>query len=71
MSEPIKGLKNNLIKWKATFDSNGLKVNLGKTKVVASDGIAQDGLSKSKVDPCVVCSSKVKANPGLCVHCDK
>ena len=31
------------------FESNGLKVNLEKTKVVVSSGIIEDGLSKCKV----------------------
>ena len=29
--------------------SNGLKVNLGKTKVMFSSGITQDGMSKIKL----------------------
>ena len=46
-------------------------VNLLKTKVMVSSGITQDGLSKSKVDPCEVYSLKVKANSVLCVQCDR
>ena len=34
MSETIEGLRNKFIKWKKAFESNGLKVNLGKTKVM-------------------------------------
>ena len=34
MSEAIKELRNNFIKWKDPFESNGLKVILGKTKVM-------------------------------------
>ena len=30
-----------------------------------------DGLSKSKVDPCGVCSLRVKAISVLCVQCGK
>ena len=33
--------------------------------------ITKDGLSKSKVDPCGVCSMSVKANSDLCVQCGK
>ena len=47
----------------------GLNVDLGKAKVMVSGGITKDGLSKSKVDPCGVCSLTVKANSGLCVLC--
>ena len=33
-----------------------MKVNFGETKVMFGGGIAKDGMSKSKVDPCEVCS---------------
>ena len=42
------------------FESKGLKVNLGKTKVLVSSDIAKDSLSKSIVDPCGVCHLRVK-----------
>ena len=45
-----------------------MNVNLGKTKVTVSSGITKDGLSKSKIDPCWVCSLRAKANPVLCVQ---
>ena len=51
--------------------SKGFKVNLGKTKVMVSSGITKDGLSKSTVDPCRVCSLRVKANSVLCLQCCK
>ena len=34
-------------------------------------GNTKDGMSKSKVDPCGVCSLRVKANSVLCVQCGK
>ena len=71
MSETIKGLRNKFMKWKEAFESKGLKVNLGKTKVTVSGGITKDGMSKCKVDLCVVCSLKVKANSVLCLQCGK
>ena len=46
-----------------------MKVNLGKTLVVVSGGITMDGMSKSKVDPCGVCSLRVKANSVVCMQC--
>ena len=69
MSEAIKGLRIKFIKWKEAFESNGLKVSLGKTKVMVSGGIRKDVISKSKVDPCKVCSLRTKASSVLCVHC--
>ena len=71
MSEKIKGLRNKYLKWKEASESKGLKVNLGKTKVLVCGGITMDGMSKSKVDPCGVYSLKVKANSVLCLQCGK
>ena len=71
MSETIEGLSNKFFKWKEAFESKGLLVNLGKTKVIVSASITKYGLSKSKVHPCVVCILRVKANSVLFVHCGK
>ena len=38
--------------------------------MVSSD-ITKDGMSKSMVDPCGVCTLTVKANTVLCVQCGK
>ena len=35
------------------------------------DGITKDGMSKSKLDPCGVCSLRVKANSVFCLQCGK
>ena len=71
VSEPIEGLRNEFLKWKEAFESKGLKVNLGKTKVMVCSGITKDGMSKSKVDPCGVCNLRVKDNSVLCLQCGK
>ena len=47
--EAVEGLRNMLLKWKDVSESQGLKVNLGITKVMVSGGITKDGLSKSIV----------------------
>ena len=62
MNETIEGLGNNFLKWKEAFESKGLKVNLGKTKAMVCGDITKDGMPKSNVDPCGVCSLRVKAN---------
>ena len=64
-------LRNKFKKWKKAYESKGLNVNLGKTKVMVSCGITKDGLSKSKVDPFGVCGLRVKANSVLCLRCGK
>ena len=38
---------------------------------MVSRGITHDSLSKSKVDPCGVCSLRVKANSVFCVQCGR
>ena len=48
--EMMEGLREKFWKWKEAFERKGLKVNLGKTKVVVSG--AQGEGSISKVDPC-------------------
>ena len=55
--------------WMEPIESKSLKDNLWKTKVVVCGGITKDGMSKSKVDQCGVCSLRVKANSVLCMQC--
>ena len=56
MSETIEGLRTNFMQLNESFESKGLKVKIGKTKIIVSGGITKDGMSKSKVDTCGVCS---------------
>ena len=49
MSETIEGLRNTFLKWKEAFESKGLKVNLGITKVMVCDSVTEDGMSKVKL----------------------
>ena len=68
MSETINGFRNNFLKWREVFESKCLKVILWNTKVMFSSDITKDGLSKSTVDQCGICSLRVMANWVLCVH---
>ena len=61
----------SFFRWKEAFESKGLEVNLRKTEVMVSGGITKGGMSKSKVDPCEVCSLRVKVNSVLCLQCVK
>ena len=65
------GLGNKFLKWKEAFQIKGLKVDLGKAKVMVCGGITNDEMSKSKVDHCGDCSLREKANSVLCLHCGK
>ena len=69
MSETIKGLRTKVLKWREAFESIYVKVDIGKTKVMVSSGITKDGLSKSNVDTCEVCSLRVKGYSILCMMC--
>ena len=71
MSQTIKGLGDKFLRSKEAFESKGFKVNIGKTKVMVSGSITKDGMSKSKVDPCWICSLRVKANMVLFLKCSK
>ena len=66
MNETIDGLRNKFFEWKEAFESKGLKVSLGKTKVMVSGSITKDGMSRGNVYPCGVCSLRVKAFSVLC-----
>ena len=55
----MEGLRNKFLKWKEAFESKGLIASLGKTKVMVSSGITNNGMSKSTIDPCRVCSLRV------------
>ena len=61
MSYKIKELRNKLLIWKEAFVSKAMNVNLGKSRSMVSGGITKDCMSKGKVDPCGVCSLRVKA----------
>ena len=54
------GTEREVLEWKEAFESKGLKVNLGKTKVVVNG--AEGEVSVSKVDPCAICRKLVMAN---------
>ena len=71
MSVTIEGLVNKFRQLKEAFESMGLKVNLGKTKVIVAGGFTTDVLSKIKVYPCEVCSLIVNMKSVLCVQCGK
>ena len=49
----MEGLREKFWKWKEAFESKGLKVNLGKTKVLVSG--AEGEKTVSKIDPCGIC----------------
>ena len=57
-------------RWKSAMESKGLKVNLGKTKILVS-GKECDSVITSGEYPCGVCGRGVGANSILCSECGK
>ena len=49
MSETINGLRNKFFKWKEAFESMGLNVNHGKTKIIVGSSITKDGICKANL----------------------
>ena len=71
MSDKIEELRNKLTKLKEVFESKGLKVNLGKRKIMVTGGITKNGLHKRKDYPIRVCILRAMGNLVVCVQCGK
>ena len=67
MSETIDDLKKRFCNWKDALESEGLKFNTRKTKMMVSQ--SEGELFKSKIDSCGVCGRRVMANSVLCTKC--
>ena len=57
MGETMEELRENFDNWKNAFESKGMRVNLGKTKLMVS-GMEEEAFD-SKIDPCGVCGTRV------------
>jgi len=64
MSSTIKKLREKFHKWKAAFESNRVKVKLGKAKVMVS---RSGEMTIFKIDPCGICGNGVMATQSC--HC--
>ena len=65
----IEHLRKKFSKWKKTFESKGLNINLTKTKVIVSG--SKDEVLRSKVDPYAKCGKKVMASSVVCTKCSE
>ena len=63
-------LRGKLVAWKTAMEEKGLRVNVGKTKVMCSE-YGKGVVNKTTTDPCGVCGYRVKENSILCTKCDK
>ena len=69
MGETMEELRENFDEWREAFESKGMRVNLGKMKLMVS-GMEEETLD-SKIDPCGVCGTRVMSNSVLCTACGK
>ena len=67
-AESMEELLVKLKTWKTEMEKKGLRVNMGKTKIMVS-GLNLDLLKKSGKDPCGVCQKGVGSNAIFCGGC--
>ena len=67
-AETMEELLVKLKTWKFEMEKKGLRVNMGKTKIMVS-GIDLDLLKKSGKDPCGVCQKGIGTNAIFCGGC--
>ena len=67
--ETMVELRENFDEWREAFESKGVRVNLGKTKLMVSG--MEEEMFDSKIDPCGVCGTILMSNSVLCTACGK
>ena len=68
LAESMEELRKKLSNWRDAIEKKGMKVNISKTKCLVS---GEGGVKEiSKIDPCAVCSKRVKRNSILCSSCN-
>ena len=70
MSENLEDLRERSRRWRDALETKGMKVIIGKTKMMVSG--AEGEIARSKVDPCGICGKRViMSNAVLCSECKK
>ena len=69
MGETMEELRENFNEWREAFESKGMKVNLGTTKLMVSE--MEEETLDSEIDPCGECGTRVMSNLVLCTACGK
>ena len=69
IAESMDGLKEKIMRWKECVEVKGLRVNVGKTKVMIS-GQGCGEVEKTGKRPCAVCGKGVGRNSIQCTKCD-
>src|SRR4029077_10651902 len=70
IAESEKGLLEKISKWKAGLEAKGLKVNIGKTKVLKCE-VGSGLIEESGKWPCGICKKGVGKNFIRCTKCGK
>ena len=70
MAETEEELRVKLISWKGEMEKKGLRVNIGKTKVMCSE-LGKGRVNKSANYPCGVCGLGVRQNSIWCIKCEQ
>ena len=66
MSDSFEGIDKKFSDWKKGIESKGLRVNVGKTKVMISSSNA-GSVNKTGKYPCGVCHKGVGSNSIYCI----
>ena len=69
MSESLEDLRERFQRWRRALEGKGLKVNVGKTKMMVSG--TEGEITSSKIDPCGVCGNRVGSKAVGCTQCMK
>jgi len=67
MADSMEELQRKYKKWKDALECRGLRINVGKTKIMIGDGVKH--VCKSNIDPCAVCGKRVGRNSIKCNKC--
>ena len=60
MSESLEDLLERFQRWRSALEGKGLKVNVGKAKMMVSG--TEGEITLSKIDPCGICGKRVGSN---------
>ena len=66
MSESLEDLRERFQGWRRALEGKGLKVNVGKAKMMVSG--MEGEITSSKIDPCGVCGKRIGSNAVCCTQ---
>ena len=69
MSESMDDLRERFQKWRSALEGKGLKLNVGKTKMMVSG--TEGEIALSNINPSGICGKRVGSNAICCTQCMK